>query len=55
MEDLAIVPDETCPLARVAGGAAEVTLLDAHRDTTLASLELLIASGITQWLVYGTF
>ena len=48
VEDLAVVPDETCPLARVAGGPAEVALLDAHRDTTFASRELLIASGINQ-------
>ena len=30
VEDLAVIPDKGCPLARVAGGAAEVALLNPH-------------------------
>ena len=30
VEDLAVIPDKGCPLAWVAGGAAEVALLNPH-------------------------
>ena len=46
MEDLAVIPDEGCALAWVAGGAAEVALLDPHPD--FGSTELITAASETE-------
>ena len=45
VEDLAVIPDKGCPLARVAGGAAEVALLNPHPG--FASTELFNAASET--------
>ena len=45
MEDLAVIPDEGCALAWVAGGAAEVALLDPHPD--FGSTKLITAASET--------
>ena len=46
MEDLAVIPDEGCALAWVAGGAAEVALLDPHPGF-LGSTKLFTAASET--------
>ena len=40
VEYLAVIPDESCPLARVAGGSTEVALLNAHFTTFTSELLL---------------
>ena len=45
VEDLAVIPDEGCALAWVAGGAAEVALLNPHPG--FASTELFNAASET--------
>ena len=46
VEDLAVIPDKGCALSRVAGGAAEVALLDPHPD--FGSTKLITAASETE-------